>query len=490
MDTNEQPKNQKLVQSDAQVIQPQTPNSQAPQTNPPPADNGSVGANSPIPPGTRPGAKNKKPLIIALSALGVTLLLVLGGVFGYYIPNRPENVWNSGLDRSGTALTSLIENLTEEEKLEQWSSSEIDASIEYQTPGGNFSGNLNLLIDQQNATGSFAMGLDGSDPEAGADGEFSLDFAAENLDDQNLTDIFFRYSGAEMFGLDFFVPGISSFEGQWIHADAEYLRSAWQREGSEPEEYNPITSQESAQLAQVIADTTSEYVFSTDPDKAILENQEFAGDEEVDGLRTYRYKVSFNQDNAEKYCLTLTERVIEEPAYKKLSGLEDEALQSEKQAAADRCQNSAQEAADDVETFDIWIDRDSKLIYKVRFEDSDNSSFVELGQKPNDDNKLVIFANFEGQNQNAGVPESSDSGSGYKAALEMTVDIDRSSVDSTFTLESNSQQLGKSNLNTAFSIKPYDGAVEVQRPSDAVDIEEFLAELDRASQEMFDGFEF
>ncbi len=86
-------------------------NTPAPQAQvPPPIYNPSAGPTTGI--NTTPRQGKRKVILFGAMAAVLVLAGSAAAVFGVYIPNKPQNVWKTGLNRSGTAVQKLVATVT------------------------------------------------------------------------------------------------------------------------------------------------------------------------------------------------------------------------------------------------------------------------------------------------------------------------------------------------------------------------------------------
>jgi hypothetical protein len=419
-------------------------------------------AQAAAPAGGRPGKKKKMMLIGG--AFMFLLLASAGAVFGWYLPNQPENVWNTGLDRSGSALTQLIQQATEEDKMQQIEKSELTATAEFKGYGSEFNGQIAAKVDTNKSDGGVKLVLVN---EGESNHEISLDFLTERLEGKNYPETFFRVSGLDALGLGFFMPGLEDIEGQWIEISSDYWESLGSRYSGVEIEEEPardnLSSRDVAELARTIASSVDEYLLTSDSDKAVLENRGFIGEETIDGLSTYRYEAGINHENANKFCKDLSMRVIDSEGFKKLSGVKESGVEDLKTEANESCDGGTKSEDLSDKTFDLWIDAKSKLIHKVRFYDENNrSTYIDVGQTYEDDS-ITFFVNYH------------DDDSKYDIKSHVTVNVGSTTTkgEVSFMQEGEDGFSGK----ITFEAKPYDGEITVERPTDAISIEQLLSAL-------------
>lgn len=415
------------------------------------------------------GKKSKKKLIIALTAFAVILLLGAGYVFGFYIPNKPENVWKTGLDRSGDAIEQIVNKATETEKLNQIKNSEITGSLEFSSQDLNFNGNLVSKLNETKSDSNLDISFQDN---TGQETSLNLKALTHLPEGKKYPNIFFQFNGASQLGLNAFIPELSKYESKWIGVDSDYLEELSNYGGGTKPEGNQknITSEEYAEIVRTVSATSSEYLFTSDPEKAVIENRGFVGKEEVDGLKTYHYQAAVNEANAKKFCVALSERVIVLPAWQKLFELDEESTQKMKDSAKITCEGEWPKDPDDDGVFDVWVDSKYKLIYKIRdYTDKDKKDYFEIGQKYTGGDDILFFANVH------------DDESQFDLRLELGTNLETNITKVSLSASQKSEAItglfGPFEAKASFEAKPFDGEINVDEPEGTIKLQDILESL-------------
>lgn len=403
-----------------------------------------------------PASKSKKGLFAVLAA--VIVLLAGTGAYAlfFYLPNRPENVWKTGLDRSGDVLEELTTKAATAEQVEKLERSEFTGSVSVESENaGGFNADLNVKFDALKviAEGNLKTDLTGQE-----DINIMLDLLSEAAEGSRFPDMYFRISGIRDLGpsLSLWSP-VVEYDGKWIAISSEFLeKQAGSGLGGTPKENEEVTAQEISEAVGVVTETSREYIFTSDPEKAVLELKRFVGKEDVEGVDSYHYRAAINQDNAVEFCEVLTERVMRTEAAKKLAGdLTDEEIEQQK---AD-CGEARQDADDE---FGVWVDSKYKLINRLRFYDEDETHYFDIGQ------------NYTGGDE---VPFYVDFSKSYEGLTEGRVTITANLE--TLNTKGELKLSGKSGsdpwtANASLQYKPYNETFEVKPPPGATDIEDVI----------------
>lgn len=332
----------------------------------------------------------KKKLLVGLAAF-LVIGGILAGVFGWYVPNRPDNVWKTGIGRTGEAMAALLDEATSKENLKDLTDTRL-------------TGNLNMTASN---FGSVKGSIDSWKTEKASDTTATATYTGTDAKERNLgfqlktqlaneaqyPDGYLTFTGLTTLGADMYLGDTTQYEGKWFFASGKYLESlAGQSTGGESEAKDKkVTDEEYIAATKDVMKTTQEYVFSSDSEKAVLENRRFVGKEMIQGIKTNQYTVGINKANAKKYCEALAETVINTAAYKKTvsdAKTRKERLKEQKAACKDKTADIQKS-----DTFDVWIGGTYRIVHKMRFADSKNKKdYVDIGHDYQGGDKINMYA--------------------------------------------------------------------------------------------------
>jgi len=409
-------------------------------------------------------SNKKKKLFIAAGASLALVLAVSGFVFGYYIPNQPENVYRTGLERSGDAIHEMILQSTDAEKLEQIKKSEFDGSLEVTSDEFNASGNFNAKLDPTKSDSSLDVKYKEKDQQ---EKSFTLKALTELKEGSRFPNVYLQISGLKALQLDDIAPGFSDYDGKWIVVEADYLESlgAGFLPPEEKKNKENVSAEEVAELIRSISEVNNEYLFSTDPSKAVLENREYLGKEKTEeGIDSFHYKVGVNKDNAVAYCKALSDKVLSSRAVKKFIDADDKQIEEYKKSSIEDCDKSKDDIKQD-ETFDMWVDSKYKIIHKIRiYEEKDKTDkYTDIGQIYNGGDKLSFFVRYHDDKNNLNV--------------KFTLDVDIKQLNSKAKITASQEGADSFNGSGSIAAKPYDGEINTDKPAGAIPISEILAKF-------------
>ncbi len=412
-------------------------------------------------PTTPPPKKPHKKLVV-FSAVGAVLLLAItaGVVFGLYLPNTPASVWKTGINRTGTALNTVIATATEPSKLESYKSSEISGTADATYDAQHFSGTFSSKFDQNTSDSGLAVAFKNS---SGKTEQVTAKLLTNRGKTSTYPDIYLQLTGMKALGLDSFIPGISSYDGKWIMFDSQYLESIGiVYFGGKDASQKQVTSVDIAAAIKTATDVTNEYLLTTNSEKAVLTKDSFVGKETVDSVKTYHYRVGIDQAHATQYCIALGTAMYDTEAYKKLSGSDDAEIAAAKKKLDDSCKEGVTSELKSNDTYDLWIDSSHKLVYKVRITDT-KGSYGEIGQRYNgDDNLTLLFASHDAERK-------SDS------AATITTNLHTNQTTGTYTDKSTGSS--PYNITVKVQVKALTENVKFTKPSSVTPIQEIMSKL-------------
>ncbi len=403
-----------------------------------------------------PPPKKRKVLPIVLAAVALLLLLAGGSVFAFVLPNLPDNVWQQGFNNSGKAFDTLVVRATDKNKLNLFQKIEATGSIDASATGTNFSGTFSSKYDPLHAVGDLSFTTkSGSKTQS-----LALKFLSDRAAGSTYPNIYFQLSGYKSLGLDVFMPGINDYDGKWIAVDAKYLESIAPTKTSTKKE--DFTTDDSAELARAVSKSVKEYVLTGDAKKSIIQRERFVKKETSEDQPTYHFEAKLNKDNTKHFCEAIVNSVMSTKAYAKLPGVDTSNLDKSKADEIKSCQSDADRSKDN-ETFDVWINSNTKLVQKFRFYDtSDKGTYVDVGQTYTKGDEIPMFMTFHSDK------------SKYDGRLDLNINTKTNDVAGTLDFNSDND---KTTVKAKYEVKPYSGEIKVDRPAGAVPIQDVLKKL-------------
>lgn len=413
-------------------------------------DNQSAG----LPPSGKKAGKKKKLIIGGAITLVVICLLGAGAVFGLYLPNKPDAVYKSGLERTGKAVDKLVNDNLTQDKLNEIKSTDLSGKLDVQAAGTSYGGTFNSKFDTKKSDSTVTYKNDQQN--------VSVQLLSDLADGKTYPDVYLKVSGLSALGLDQFIPQLKDYDGKWISATGDYLASIAPIENKDDSKPNEFGQKEAAELAKIVTNTTRDYVFTSDESKAVIQQKSFVGTEKLDeGITANHYTVGINKANANNYCKALIESIVASDAYKKIPGIDHGNVDENKNDSIKSCQDSINNDIKDTDTFDMWVDKKTKLIHKIRVTDEkDKGTYVEIGQTYKKGSNIPLFVTMHSDKDK------------YDAKLTLDVDTDKNVTKGSINFTYNGDD--KYTANASFEFKPHEGDITIDKPKDAIPIQQVL----------------
>lgn len=493
-----------LVQQPTQA--PQSALSPQPVSNPSPVKPPESEASQPARVAQSPsgGKSKKKSILTALAVAAVLAIGVASFVFGYYLPNTPENVWKTGLQRTADELDALAGKLGDANILESFNKNQLTVKGRFESEGSRVNVDLESKYDQESSDSSLQFEASGD----GIDQGYSLDIdvKTQKIDESIWPNIYFKLSGIKELGFDSFMPKINEFDGKWIAVEQDFYEEMSDGlnadQDDESTSWSDISQEDIASVVKDFSEVSREYLFSTEPDRAVLKVKEFIGTEESEGLEANRYKVEIDLENGDKYCRALIDKLLDNEVVRRVGDVEDDEIDSKKETGKESCNES--EKDDDNETtdttlsqeFDVWVDREYKLLHKVRvYEDLESRNAVYRKDKAECEERFASY-DFEGENgfcdyyddrietgeryyefgqiyrgasdvRLFSTVKSDTSVQKYTGRLDLNVNINTLAFNGQINMDSTHED-AKFNMTIEIATEPYDGEIDASKPEGAV----------------------
>lgn len=385
------------------------------------------------------GKRSRKRLFIGLAVVILVVLLAGGFVFGYYIPNRPGNVWKSALTNSGKAYDMLTEYATKDRANK---GTKIDGSFD--------------LTGKLQSSGSFHGQTAGKDGQLTGDfttkqGKTNFELRSLAVANSSIPDIYLKVDNigsiAPLLGFGSALPSqlTKAINSQWFSVDHTLFN---EMSGSNSSAVPKVTRADVKQLLDTVGTVSKQYVFTSDPSKAVLVMKQVVGAEKKDGRNTYHYKVGIDHEHYKAYVKALCNALKDDKLIKQLS---TGPVDCEKAAAGIQ-------KTDANRTFDVWVDRWTKLPHVIRVTDANNAnSYVEFNQDYRGGDEMPFGLKVHDQETDATVD--------YNFAATANTKTDVFSAKLTFNAmgkSSDDNQQGTVSLKLAPS---NDSSFKVQKPA-------------------------
>lgn len=400
--------------------------------------------------------KSKLPFLI----IGIVAFLIvasLGVYFGLVVPSKPENVYKSAMGRTGKVFKSTVDSYTNKEYLKKIEKTEANASFKYESKELNADGKVNLKADTKNAIfeGEVNSPL----------GKITSKASTSIPDNSEFPDVYFQVTGLKAVTPFLGSPQLESLDGKWIEVNHTLFQQLVAQSSTPDEKFDPVKPEDISDLANKLSQPTVERVFGTDAKVAVFENKKFVGKETVDGKKTYHYTVKVNKANLKEYNKVITEAAYSSNLMKKINkGTKQEDIDKQKKDAIEST-NKEIDGIGDNESFDAWVDKGSKLVYKVKITDKENAkNILEIGQEYKKGDEIPMFVKIVTEEE------------GSKSNTDIKITANKKT--SNFKLEGSSNFSGDSDssgkLTYNLDVNPYTGEIKVEKPAGAIPITEVM----------------
>lgn len=408
------------------------------------------------------GTGKKRRLLLPIVVVVLVLLLAGGYVFGFYLPNQPQNVFNSSLKNSGAALDKLTSYAQDQSKA-KYASASLDGTLKYSSADVSFDADMKGAFDKD-SNGTLQVNAD----VAGE--KFTGNFRSIKASGNTSPDVYFQVTGIKPL-LD--SAGVSEFDdldGQWVAVDHTlidtYASSLSQEvDGTSTNATDTPTADQVNDAVQAIENVNRQYIFTSDKDKAVLQYQSFKGKETMDGRSVNHYVAGYSKDHLQSYVSALKTALDG-------SKLNDWSKQANKKSLSEvldvsDLQDSIKNAKSDY-TFDVWADTKQKVIHAVQFTDPNNKSDV-----------FKLTQNYTGGDNYpfSFYVTSKDSGDTTTATLTATVNTSSNKVTVGADVSDKSSVSGTSSFKMNLTVVPSKESVKVTAPSGSKPVAEILNEL-------------
>jgi len=295
------------------------------------------------------------------------------------------------------------------------------------------------------------------DESFGMNVSLGLDVITDIVEGSEYPDVFFKVRGGEL--LSMMSPQIAQYDEQWVHAEASFIEETLSEFVDDFDSESEGEAEGWLELIDDLGDVVADYVLTSD-DKGILELDEIVGSEDRNDTRTYRYDVSINHDNTEQFCAELFDTVDQSSFVQSQLSSAVELTDEDRDSQISDCVDSFADFDDDVD-ITMWIDRSTKLIHQLRFEDKDGFTF-EFGQTYDGSDEFDVFINaFDDETDMRLIMTLNNAAP--SVAMNFEIELEEMADDDEFTIQ--------------MSVEPFDGSVEIERPSDAIGLEELMDQL-------------
>jgi len=422
-------------------------------------------------------------------------------VFAFYIPNLPNNVWATGLTRTAKQTDILIKKVQDPEAYKSLEKSSIVLKGKASTDGASY----DVILDSQYDSTKSNSILDVRGKGEGTPYKINAQVKTVLPDSATLPNIYFKISGLSSLGLDDLSANIKKYDNTWVAVEQDYYSSLLEPgKPAEKQDNKNVTQQDVTSVLSDLNSVAKEYVFTNDPEKAVIEKVSFVGTEQSEGIKANHYKAKINKTHAVAYCKATTEKIFNNKSFRRIAGTDESNYAQIKKESLKSCESSAKDT-DLGKPFDMWIDSKYKIIHKVRvytdfnktnkkleeekascIKDSESYGgggqndckyydssiqkgvqYTEFGQVFKGNSQIKLFLHNSGD----------VNGSKSDSRLDLSVDTDKLELSGKFTYLAQPKDGKDSRADISIISKPYEGKVGADKPAATVPIQQVLNDL-------------
>ncbi len=410
---------------------------------------------------TPPVASSPKPgkSKLILLAAGLAALLIGGSAaayFGYFVPNKPENIWASAMDRTGKSIESVIADA----KKGSGKGSEVSGKFQFGGGGIKTDGKFTVRSDNKNSVmkADFAALTSRVDIEVRSIDSSSSDYP----------DVYIKAKGIKGVAplLTQSPTGqrtITDLDDQWIEIDHTFISKVMEGSSDTTGSGISLSSEKLLKTFEALNKVNREYLFTNDSGKAVFKVVKNVGRETRDDRSVYHYKVALDKQHTKKYLKALNREIEKSPAKDSLGDAFSEAFIkpiTELAEELDRYDESA-------DLMDVYVDTSTKMLHAIRITDKDNDkSYIELGVQKTKDKQMPFV--MKGVN-------NTDNGSN-----KFDVSLSYDSKKRTWSGEVKAETIAdedKSSLELNVDVKRLDDDLKVEKPDESMPIEQIIQQL-------------
>lgn len=409
----------------------------------------------PVPGRRMPSAKA---FIIALIAV-----IVLGGgaaaaYFGYYM--NPSVILSQSLSRTGKGYDKLVNYVNQQ------------SQVKYK--GSTASGTYSLKSDGFSTDGSLSIKDDGTDTDTTID--IGLAATRANIELRTIKpassttpDVYLKASGIKglgsLLGSSDIDSTLDGLDGKWIVVDHTLIDNIYASAQADPAKLKPPTESQVMDELKAFGDVNQQYVFTTDKKKSVTTVVKKYGTENIDGHKTYHYKMALDKTNLKAY-ISAQQKALDSSqlgSWIKNNKYPDDVNNYFKdlQSSADKVSSK--------DDFDLWVDVSKRLVYKVRIPDNSSKNpavnYADVGLNYKGGSNYPFFINAQ----------SKDSSGLTTGSLVATLN----SKDNSLNVKLAFKETGSSasSFNADLIYEPSNNVSKISAPSGAESLSQVLDQL-------------
>lgn len=301
----------------------------------------------------------------------VATLLILGGAaayyFGYYM--NPSLIYSQSLKNTGKGYDKLIDYIDTQSQSKNKSYTG-NGSYAYKSADFSTDGRVAFKADGTNGELTFDVGA----------GITRVNTEIRAIKSSGTTpDVYIKASGIKGLGAFTGSPeidaAVNKLDNTWVLIDHSLIDTI--ANSAAGEEVKSPSREEAMDALRAFSEVNQDYVFTADKDKSVTTVVKNHGVETVAGHKVYRYTATLQKENVKKYIDAQREAL---KGSKLGAWLKKNKYDKTTYAEFDNAKKSANKIKSSY-TFDVWMDVDKRIIYKVRLPDEKDSAnnYADIG---------------------------------------------------------------------------------------------------------------
>ncbi|MEO8105538.1 MAG: hypothetical protein ABI602_04350 [Candidatus Saccharibacteria bacterium] len=414
------------------------------------------GASLPLTPVAPQGRKFPKVAIFSGTAVILLALGAAGYYFGYY--QNPTVVYSQSLGNTGKAYSKLVDYANVASAV-HFKGSVGDGTFKFKSGDTTTDGKLSFRGDGSSSDTKFDVGLGVTRVNVEVR---TFKQAASPTPDSYIMASGIKGLGA-LTGSAALGTTLDGLDGKWIAVDHTLIDNLESKATQSSGTPTAPTKEQVIDGLRSFGAVNQQYVFSTKKDKAVTTVVKTYGVETIDGHKTIHYKVAFVKANVKQY-------IGAQKAALNASKLGAWIIKNKYQDSVNNSFTDLQKSADSIkssDTIDVWADRGSRVVYKVRISDKTNSAanYIDLGL---DHQKGASYPFFV-------TSHTTDGSTTNSGSLIATLDTATNAI----SLKANFKTTGlsASTIDANFTFKPSNDSVKIAVPTGAVNLSDVLNQL-------------
>lgn len=399
--------------------------------------------------------------LYAIAGAATVLVLATGGyVLGFYLPNRPANIYKSALSNTADGYDQLIDYAGNKDVAKKFDNNETNGTYKLSADGFATDGTFKAHSDSKNATFSGDLGLGTT--------RLKVDGVVKDVASSESPDVYLKVGGIKGLGANFGMPGLDNIDSQWVTIDHSMIDTLTQQaqasQGLDASKTTAPSEDQVMDAAKVIGEQSRKYVFTANKTDAVFTMDKFVGKETVDGKPTNHYKVHANKAHLKTYVEELGKALDKsklndwsKATYKKNLS---EAMNLEQMAKDTDNIKSGEDS------FDLWVNTKTKTIHKIRIADTKDSkdNYMEFGMNYDGGAEKPLFLNVH----------TKQNGQTTMGMLNITLNTQTNKVKVGAELDSDQDGSNAVKFKLDMTVQPASGKVDASAPDGAISLSEAM----------------